>query len=115
MTCPVDFNKDMNLWQQDKWSGSFLVKWHCIKDVPNTNFRHMILENNENRTVTNSRDTQEIHHKPEIDMLNIFKNYVAKTSLLDDFMYYKERQRIMQEEKKRYLGKTYDNSSFISA
>ncbi|KAI3882909.1 hypothetical protein MKW92_000416 [Papaver armeniacum] len=115
MTGPVDFNKDMNFWQQDKWSGSFPVKWHFIKDVPNTNFRHIILENNENKPVTNSRDTQEIHHKPGIDMLNIFKNYLAKTSLLDDFMYYEERQKIMQEEKKRYLGKTYDNSSFLPA
>ncbi|KAI3993375.1 hypothetical protein MKX01_010118 [Papaver californicum] len=115
MTGPVDFNKDMNFWQQDKWSGSFPVKWHFIKDVPNSNFRHIILENNENKPVTNSRDTQEINHKPGIDMLNIFKNYLSKTSLLDDFMYYEERQQIMQEEKKRHLGKTYDSSYFISA
>lgn len=60
MTGPVDFHKDMDFWQQDKWSGSFPVKWHIIKDVPNTNFRHIILENNENKPVTNSRDTQEV-------------------------------------------------------
>ncbi|KAK9288518.1 hypothetical protein L1049_016977 [Liquidambar formosana] len=59
MTGPVDFQKDMDFWQQDKWSGSFPLKWHIIKDVPNTNFRHIILENNENKPVTNSRDTQE--------------------------------------------------------
>ncbi|MCL7047167.1 hypothetical protein MKW94_029802 [Papaver nudicaule] len=115
MTGPVDFNKDMNFWQQDKWSGSFPVKWHFIKDVPNSNFRHIILENNENKPVTNSRDTQEINHKPGIDMLNIFKNYLSKTSLLDDFMYYEERQKIMQEEKKRHFGKTYGNSYFTPA
>ncbi|KAI3845855.1 hypothetical protein MKW92_036084 [Papaver armeniacum] len=102
MTGPVDFNKDMNFWH-----GTF------IKDVPNTNF-HYIREQRKSAS-HNSRDTQEIHHKPGIDMLNIFKNYVAKTSLLDDFMYYEERQKIMQEEKKRYLGKTYDNSSFLPA
>lgn len=60
MVGPVDFNKDMDFWQQDKWSGSFPVKWHIIKDVPNTNFRHIVLENNENKPVTNSRDTQEV-------------------------------------------------------
>ncbi|CAL5322535.1 unnamed protein product [Camellia sinensis] len=60
MTGPVDFHKDMDFWQQDKWSGSFPVKWHIIKDVPNPNFRHIILENNENKSVTNSRDTQEM-------------------------------------------------------
>lgn len=56
----VDFHKDMDFWQQDKWSGSFPVKWHIVKDVPNSNFRHIILENNENKPVTNSRDTQEV-------------------------------------------------------
>jgi hypothetical protein len=57
----VDFNKDMDFWQQDKWSGSFPVKWHIIKDVPNANFRHIVLENNDNKPVTNSRDTQEVY------------------------------------------------------
>ena len=60
MTGPVDFHKDMDFWQQDKWSGSFPVKWHIIKDVPNPHFRHIILENNEHKPVTNSRDTQEV-------------------------------------------------------
>lgn len=60
MTGPVDFHRDMDFWQQDKWSGSFPVKWHIIKDLPNPNFRHIILENNENKPVTNSRDTQEV-------------------------------------------------------
>lgn len=60
MVGTVDFNKNMDFWQQDKWSGSFPVKWHIIKDVPNANFRHIILENNENKPVTNSRDTQEV-------------------------------------------------------
>jgi hypothetical protein len=57
----VDFNKHMDFWQQDKWSGSFPVKWHIIKDVPNANFRHIVLENNDNKPVTNSRDTQEVY------------------------------------------------------
>lgn len=60
MIGPVDFNKNMDFWQQDKWNGSFPVKWHIIKDVPNTSLRHIILENNENKPVTNSRDTQEV-------------------------------------------------------
>jgi hypothetical protein len=60
MVGPVDFNRNMNFWQQDKWNGFFSVKWHIIKDVPNPQFRHIILENNENKPVTNSRDTQEV-------------------------------------------------------
>jgi YTH domain-containing family protein len=37
------------------------VKWHIIKDVPNNLLRHITLENNENKPVTNSRDTQEVN------------------------------------------------------
>ncbi|XVE82337.1 hypothetical protein DITRI_Ditri15bG0140200 [Diplodiscus trichospermus] len=109
MIGPVDFQKDMVFWQQDKWSGSFPVKWHIIKDVPNSHFRHIILENNENKPVTNSRDTQEIMYKQGIEMLKVFKNHTMKTSILDDFMYYENRQRIMQEEKARLLIKSFES------
>ncbi|PSR92470.1 YTH domain-containing family protein [Actinidia chinensis var. chinensis] len=115
MTGTVDFHKDMDFWQQNKWSGNFPVKWHIIKDVPNPNFRHIILENNENKPVTNSRDTQEIRYKQGIEMLKIFKNHAWKTSLLDDFMYYENRQKIMQEEKTRLLIRSYGSSFLIPA
>lgn len=114
MIGPVDFQKDMDFWQQDKWNGSFPVKWHFIKDVPNTNFRHIILENNENRPVTNSRDTQEIMYKQGLEMLKIFRNYTLKTSLLDDFLYYENRQKILLEEKARLLVKSYDTPFFVT-
>lgn len=113
MTGPVDFHRDMDFWQQDKWSGSFPVKWHIIKDVPNPNFRHIILENNEHKPVTNSRDTQEIRFKKGVEMLKVFKNYTSKTSLLDDFMYYENRQKILQEEKARILIKSYGTPLFV--
>ncbi|KAE8683375.1 YTH domain-containing family protein 1 [Hibiscus syriacus] len=105
----VDFQKDMDCWQQDKWSGSFPVKWHIIKDVPNGQFRHIILGNNENKPVTNSRDTQEIMYVQGTEMLKIFKNHVMKTSLLDDFLYYENRQRIMQEERAMQLIKSLES------
>ncbi|CAN6462310.1 unnamed protein product [Victoria cruziana] len=60
MVGPVDFDKSVDYWQQDKWTGQFSVKWHIVKDVPNSLFRHIILENNDNKPVTNSRDTQEV-------------------------------------------------------
>ncbi|MCO5570873.1 hypothetical protein L7F22_024602 [Adiantum nelumboides] len=59
MVGAVDFNKNLEFWQQDKWTGRIPVKWHIVKDVPNSQFRHIILENNDNKPVTNSRDTQE--------------------------------------------------------
>lgn len=60
MVGPVDNDKSVDYWKQDKWTGQFPVKWHIIKDVPNSQFRHIILENNDNKPVTNSRDTQEV-------------------------------------------------------
>lgn len=60
MIGPVDFNKDMDFWLVDKWSGFFPVKWHVIKDLPNNLLRNIILENNDNKPVTHSRDTQEV-------------------------------------------------------
>ncbi|KAK8957936.1 hypothetical protein KSP39_PZI001485 [Platanthera zijinensis] len=99
MTGRVDFTKSMDFWQQDKWNGYFPVKWHIIKDVPNPQFRHIILENNENKPVTNSRDTQEVKFPQGSEMLNIFKNYSAKTSILDDFGFYESRQKAMQDKR----------------
>lgn len=60
MMGPVDFEKTVEYWQQDKWNGCFPVKWHIVKDVPNSMLKHIILENNDNKPVTNSRDTQEV-------------------------------------------------------
>ncbi|KAJ0965991.1 hypothetical protein J5N97_027129 [Dioscorea zingiberensis] len=107
MVGPADFSKDMDFWQQDKWIGSFTVKWHIMKDVPNTSLRHIIVENNENRPVTSSRDTQEVPYLPGLSMLHIFKNLSLGTSLLDDFMFYEERQKIMEEERSRLPRRGY--------
>ncbi|KAL7605739.1 hypothetical protein Lser_V15G18270 [Lactuca serriola] len=97
----VDFDKSVDYWQQDKWSGQFPVKWHIIKDVPNSQFRHIVLENNDNKPVTNSRDTQEVKFEQGVEMLKIFNKYETDMSILDDFDFYEERQKAMQERKAR--------------
>ncbi|KAL5838637.1 hypothetical protein ACOSQ3_015806 [Xanthoceras sorbifolium] len=101
MVGPVDFEKNADYWQQDRWSGQFPVKWHLIKDVPNNRFRHMLLENNDNKPVTHSRDSQEVKLELGIEMLKIFKDHDAHTSLLDDFDFYNERERSLKERKTR--------------
>lgn len=99
MIGPVDFDKSVDYWQQDKWSGQFPVQWHIIKDVPNSLFRHIVLENNDNKPVTNSRDTQEVNLEQGMEMLNIFKSYETDVSILDDFDFYEDREKAMQERK----------------
>lgn len=112
MTGPVDFHQDMDFWQQDKWLGSFPVKWHIIKDVSNTSLRHILLENNEYKPVTCSRDTQEIPFLQGMAMLRIFKAASLETSIMDDFLHYEEHQRVMFEEKSRISGRRY-NPQFL--
>jgi len=50
------------------------------------------LENNENKPVTNSRDTQEIPYEKGKLMLKTLHMYRHKTSIFDDFQYYESRQ-----------------------
>lgn len=99
MVGPLDFNKSLDYWQQDKWTGCFPVKWHIVKDVPNSLLKHITLENNENKPVTNSRDTQEVRLEQGLQIIKIFKGHSSKSSLLDDFGFYEARQSTMQEKK----------------
>lgn len=99
MVGPVDFNKNVDYWQQDKWIGCFPVKWHIVKDVPNSLLKHITLENNENKPVTNSRDTQEVKMEQGLLVLKIFKDHISKQCILDDFDFYEDRQKRIQEKK----------------
>ncbi|GFZ20816.1 evolutionarily conserved C-terminal region 4 [Actinidia rufa] len=99
MVGPVDFHKNFEYWQQDKWNGCFPVKWHIAKDVPNSLLKHITLENNENKPVTNSRDTQEVKLEQGLQMLKIFKDHSSRTCIVDDFDFYEGRQNTIQEKK----------------
>ncbi|KAL0698773.1 hypothetical protein Bca4012_054895 [Brassica carinata] len=101
MVGPVDFETSVEYWQQDRWSGHFPVKWMIVKDVPNSLFRHIIIEDNDNKPVTNSRDTQEVGVEQGMEMLNIFNSCEMRSSILDDFSFYEERQRGIQDRKAR--------------
>ncbi|CAH9130738.1 unnamed protein product [Cuscuta epithymum] len=100
MIGPVDFNKKLDFWQLDKWTGFFPVKWHIIKDVPNNQLKHIILKNNDNKDVTYTRDTQEVGLEEGLEMLNIFKSYSEKSSLLDDFDFYEDREKSLKAKRR---------------
>lgn len=92
MVGPVDFRKNMDFWSQDRWVGCFPVRWHIIKNIPNVALQYILLQNNEYRPVTFSRDTQEIHYGPGTSMLKIFKATRVNECLLDDFTVYEEEE-----------------------
>ena len=85
MNSEVEYRVNFNYWSQsDKWKGFFFVNWKIIKDIPNRIFRNIINEYNDNKPVTSSRDTQEIHPVAGNKMLKIFKEYPLESSILDN-------------------------------
>lgn len=92
MISPVDYGQSAGVWAQDKWKGQIEVKWIYVKDVPNSQLRHIRLENNDNKPVTNSRDTQEVPPEKGKQVLKIMHNYRHSTSIFDDFGHYEKRQ-----------------------
>uniref|UniRef100_A0A3Q2YFZ2 YTH domain-containing family protein n=1 Tax=Hippocampus comes TaxID=109280 RepID=A0A3Q2YFZ2_HIPCM len=104
MRSPVDYNAYAGVWSQDKWKGKFEVKWAFIKDVPNNQLRHIRLENNDNKPVTNSRDTQEVPLEKAKQVLKIIATYKHTTSIFDDFAHYEKRQE--EEEALRKVRST---------
>ena len=97
MMSEVDFTTITGVWAQDKWKGRFEVKWIYVKDVPNSQLRHIRLENNENKPVTNSRDTQEVPLAKARQVIKIVHTYQHTTSIFDDFDHYEKKQ---EEDKK---------------
>ncbi|XP_076884897.1 YTH domain-containing protein ECT4-like [Bidens hawaiensis] len=116
MVGPVDFNKSLEYWQQDKWVGYFPVKWHIVKDVPNSLLKHIILEYNENKPVTNSRDTQEVKLEQGLQVIKIFKDHSSKQCILDDFEFYEDRQKRIQEKKakQQFQKQAWEEKSSIA-
>jgi len=89
MLTPVDYTRSSTVWASDKWKGVFKVRWIYVRDIPNTNLRHIRLNNTQERKpVTNSRDTQELLPDAGQEMLRIFHTHPARTSLLQDFAFY---------------------------
>ncbi len=92
MMSSVDIHVETGVWVQDKWKGRFDVKWIYVKDVPNNTLRHIRLENNENKPITNSRDTQEVPPEKGKTVIKLMHSYKAQTSIFDDFSHYEQRQ-----------------------
>lgn len=106
MISNVDYASNSSVWAQDKWKGSFKVRWIYVKDVPNQQLRQIRLENNENKPVTNSRDTQEVPNSKGQQVWRILHSYKHSTSLFDDFVHYEQRQK---EEDSRRVEPTPPN------
>jgi len=102
MTSNLDYDKTFSAWSQDdKWSGQFMVKWIYIKNIPNKRLRHIRLVNNNNKSVTNSRDTQEVFLEPGRQVLKVFYSFEHSFSILDDFEHF---DRLEESKKPKAPG-----------
>lgn len=84
MMTNVDFNTDIEDWKYTRYKGMFTVKWIYLKNLPNGHLRHIRLENNEDRPVICSSDTQEIPMEKGKQVLKIMHNYNHTSTILDD-------------------------------
>lgn len=57
----------------------------------------------------------QIFYRQGMEMLQLFKNHTWKTSILDDFMYYENRQKMMQEERARLLIRSFQSPFSVPA
>lgn len=110
MMSVVDFDSSSGVWAQSKWQGEFSVKWIYVKDVPNSALRHITLENNEDKPVTNSRDTQEVPSEKGKAVLKILHQYNHTTSIFDDFLHYERRQEEEKLKKSSHLDQVSGRS-----
>ncbi|KAF0380795.1 YTH-domain-containing protein [Gigaspora margarita] len=93
MLTPVDYTTSCSFIPKVKWKGKINVKWIFVKDIPYGLLKHIRIVNNENKPITNSRDTQELYPEPGREMLNIFLKYRSETSIIDDSEFYDKRER----------------------
>ncbi|KAM9583331.1 YTH domain-containing family protein 1-like [Trichechus inunguis] len=87
----VEYGTSTGVWSQDKSKGKFDVKWIFVKDVPNNQPWHILLENNDNKSVTNSRNTQKVPLEKAKQVLKIIASYKHTTSIFDDVFHCEKR------------------------
>jgi hypothetical protein len=71
-------------------SGYFVVKWRYLKDIPNAVLK-TIGRRKRTKPITRYRNAEEFPPAQGRALLQLFREYQAETSLLDDFQFYTER------------------------
>jgi hypothetical protein len=85
MISPLLETKESPIWmEKSRWRGEFKVQWLYVKDIYNNHFRQLKVPQNEWKSVTSSRDTQELPTDVGKQMLEIFKRTQSQTSFLQN-------------------------------
>lgn len=86
-----DLQSQVDLCQRCSKSVSTIARYLWARQLTTSALRHIRLINTpEQKPITNSRDTQELHYEAGCEVLQIFLDHQtkSKTSLLQDFAYY---------------------------
>ncbi|WFD45307.1 hypothetical protein MPSI1_003989 [Malassezia psittaci] len=83
MTSGLDYSQTTTIWaEQHRWKGLFRVHWLLVKDIPNAHLRGILLQlRGEVKSVTQSRDTQELPMNVCHELLRIFYAHNGYSSL----------------------------------
>ncbi|KAG2276864.1 hypothetical protein Bca52824_059419 [Brassica carinata] len=90
---------------------------HIVKDIPNSSLRHITLENDENKHVTNSRDTQEVKIEQGVRVIKIFKEHNCENIIKDGkkkHQLYKRQQSFTASDKKATPKDKFKETSVIA-
>ncbi len=116
MISDVNFTEKFAQWlQEGKWMGKFKVEWVFIKDIPNREFKSIIVPTNENKPVTNMRDAQEVPYAQGMTMLKIFRGYNADACVLDEFEHYDNEESRRKETKAPAAVESFGKVNYDSA
>lgn len=108
MKSEVDYGKAFPYWTQDnKWGGLFDIEWIFIKDVPFREFKNVIitLKDGDRKSVTHSRDTQEVPFQEGKNMLQTIEKFLNTNTILEHFEYYDIRQENYEKNNPEILQK----------
>ncbi|ODV60318.1 mRNA-binding phosphate metabolism regulator, partial [Ascoidea rubescens DSM 1968] len=81
-----DANNEDIWFESDKYKGFFKINFIFIKDLNFKYFKNLKLINNFNKSVTNSRDTQELPYEIGYKMVEAFKFTNSNSSFLQTLM-----------------------------
>ncbi|KAI9093022.1 YTH domain-containing protein, partial [Phlyctochytrium arcticum] len=71
-------------WDGGEWQGGFSARWIYVKDVLNGSVKDLRVPANENKSVAQSRDTQELPAEVGSSLLDLFASMLFSSSMLSD-------------------------------
>jgi len=107
-----DMNDDDSFkfwWEPMKWFGSFQIKWVFIKDIHYSKFEHIQEESFGSNTFGNLKDSSKLSLENGKEVLTIFRDFAAKSSIFGSFAYMDRREDYIRLQRENsYFNKSFE-------